>query len=46
MSANPGDWNPTVEGRAYLAVRAAKQDEQKEVVEQLWGIMGERKFVY
>ncbi|KAH9864649.1 hypothetical protein J1614_010584 [Plenodomus biglobosus] len=45
-SANPGDWQPTLEGRLYFAVRAAKREEQKAVVEELWGIMGERKFVY
>jgi myo-inositol-1(or 4)-monophosphatase len=45
-SANPGDWDPTVEGRLYFAVRHAKRDEQKAVVEELWDIMGDRKFVY
>jgi myo-inositol-1(or 4)-monophosphatase len=32
-SANPGDWYPTLEGRVYFAVRAAKCEEQKGVVE-------------
>ncbi|RAR07560.1 inositol monophosphatase 1 (Inositol-1(or 4)-monophosphatase 1) [Stemphylium lycopersici] len=45
-SANPGDWDPTLEGRLYFAVRHAKREEQKAVVEELWGIMGDRKFVY
>lgn len=45
-SANPGDWDPSVEGRLYFAVRHAKREEQKAVVEQLWAIMGDRKFVY
>lgn len=45
-SANPGDWNPSLEGRLYLAVRRAQPDEQKVVVEELWAIMGDRKFVY
>lgn len=44
-SANPGDWNPTLEGRLYFAVRHAKREEQKAVVEELWQIMGDRKFV-
>ncbi|KAJ4303413.1 hypothetical protein N0V90_002306 [Kalmusia sp. IMI 367209] len=44
-SANPGDWEPTLEGRLYLAVRAAKRAEQEGVVEELWGLMGDRKFV-
>lgn len=46
VSANPGDWDPTLEGRLYFAIRHAKRDEQKAVVEELWGIMGDRKFVY
>jgi myo-inositol-1(or 4)-monophosphatase len=45
-SANPGDWEPTLEGRVYFAVRQAKREEQMGIVEELWGIMGERKFVY
>lgn len=45
-SANPGDWNPTLEGRLYFAVRNAKPEDQKAVVEELWGMMGDRKFVY
>ena len=45
-SANPGDWEPTVEGRLYLAVRAAKRTEQEGVVKEIWALMGERKFVY
>lgn len=45
-SANPGDWEPTLEGRLYFAVRHAKREEQKAVVEELWDIMGDRKFVY
>lgn len=45
-SANPGGWEPTLEGRLYFAVRHAKHEEQKAVVEELWGIMGDRKFVY
>lgn len=45
-SANPGDWNPSLEGRVYFAVRHAKPEEQKAVVEELWAIMGDRKFAY
>jgi len=44
-SANPGDWNPSLEGRVYLAVRPAPE-KQKEVVEELWDIMGDSKFEY
>jgi myo-inositol-1(or 4)-monophosphatase len=45
-SANPGDWSPSLEGRLYFAVRHAHPKDQKAVVEELWGIMGDRKFVY
>ncbi|KAJ4347255.1 uncharacterized protein N0V89_011195 [Didymosphaeria variabile] len=45
-SANPGDWDPTLEGRLYLAVRGAKRAEQEGVVKELWEMMGDRKFVY
>jgi myo-inositol-1(or 4)-monophosphatase len=45
-SANPGDWEPTLEGRLYFAVRNAKPEDQCAVVRELWGIMGDRKFVY
>jgi myo-inositol-1(or 4)-monophosphatase len=45
-SANAGDWQPTLEGRLYLAVRGAKRAEQEGVVMELWGMMGERKFVF
>ena len=45
-SANPGNWDPTLEGRLYFAVRNAKPEEQKAVVEELWGLMGDRKFVF
>lgn len=43
--ANPDDWDPTLEGRTYLAVRPTPSG-QKEVVEELWGLMGGRKFVF
>jgi myo-inositol-1(or 4)-monophosphatase len=45
-SANPGDWDPTIEGRCYFAVRKAKAEEQTALVEAVWKIMGGRKFVY
>jgi myo-inositol-1(or 4)-monophosphatase len=45
-SANPGDWDPTLEGRLYFAVRHAKRNEQKAVVDELWAIMGDRKFIF
>ncbi|KAF2147418.1 uncharacterized protein K452DRAFT_282417 [Aplosporella prunicola CBS 121167] len=44
-SANPGGWNPELEGRLYLAVRGAPAG-QKEVVEELWGLMEGKKFKF
>jgi len=43
--ANPNEWSPTLEGRSYFCVRGASAG-QKEVVEELWELMGDRKFVY
>ncbi|PSN64511.1 inositol monophosphatase [Corynespora cassiicola Philippines] len=45
-SANPGDWEPEVEGRLYLAVRGAKRKEQEGIVREVWDLMGERRFVF
>lgn len=45
-SANPGDWEPTLEGRTYFPVRCAKREEQVAVVTELWEVMGDRKFMY
>ncbi|OJD36992.1 inositol monophosphatase [Diplodia corticola] len=46
-SANPGCWDPELEGRCYLAVRAApERDGQKRVVEELWSLMDGRSFAY
>lgn len=35
VGAHPGDWNPAVEQRRYMGVRAG--DGQKEVIEEFWG---------
>jgi len=43
--ANPCEWDASLEGRSYLAVRAAPSG-QREVVEELWGCMDGRKFVF
>jgi myo-inositol-1(or 4)-monophosphatase len=45
-SANPENWNPTLEGRVYFAVRAAKREEQRELVEGVWRLMDGNKFVF
>jgi myo-inositol-1(or 4)-monophosphatase len=46
VSANPGDWDPELEGRLYFAVRNAKPEDQRAVIQELWGMMGDRKFVF
>jgi myo-inositol-1(or 4)-monophosphatase len=45
VGANPGEWNPTLEGRSYFAVRGASSGQQ-EVVQELWSLMGEKRFVF
>ncbi|KAF2195255.1 hypothetical protein K469DRAFT_6626 [Zopfia rhizophila CBS 207.26] len=45
-SANPGDWEPQLEGRLYLAVRVAEKEGQQRVVEELWALMENKKFVF
>lgn len=41
VDANPGNWEPRIEERRYMAVRKGKG--QKEIVEQFWGFV-EGKF--
>ncbi len=36
VDGNPGGWQPEVDGRTYLAVRAAPSG-QREIVEEFWG---------
>ncbi|KAI9817353.1 MAG: hypothetical protein M1832_004659 [Thelocarpon impressellum] len=45
--ANPGGWEPRVDGRRYIAVRAlgAGGKDQREVVEEFWGCV-EGRFKY
>ncbi|KAF2664728.1 myo-inositol-1-monophosphatase [Microthyrium microscopicum] len=45
VGANPGDWNPSLEGRSYFAVRGAASG-QREVVEEVWELMGDRRFTF
>ncbi|MCJ1297459.1 hypothetical protein MMC08_000245 [Hypocenomyce scalaris] len=40
-SANPGDWEPRLDGRKYLFVRGAP-DGQEEIVEETWSHVGGR----
>jgi myo-inositol-1(or 4)-monophosphatase len=42
---NPGEWEPTLEGRSYFPVRAAPSG-QKKIVEQVWSLMEGNKFTY
>ncbi|KAI9736257.1 MAG: hypothetical protein M1834_001143 [Cirrosporium novae-zelandiae] len=47
VDANPGNWEPTVDGRRYMAVRGVgNAGGQKEMVEEFWGVVGDNIFVY
>lgn len=37
VDANPGDWEPRIDGRRYLAVRSGEG--QKKVIEEFWGLV-------
>lgn len=40
VDANPGGWNPTIDGRRYMAVRASGGGKgQKEIVEEFWKLI-------
>ncbi|KAG5957058.1 hypothetical protein E4U58_006301 [Claviceps cyperi] len=45
VSGNPGEWDPELESRIYLAVRGAPKG-QKELVEEFWKVVGDRKMDY
>ncbi|KAH8802646.1 myo-inositol-1-monophosphatase [Xylogone sp. PMI_703] len=45
VGANPGEWQPTVDGRLFLAVRPAPSG-QKEFVQQFWDVIGDGRMVY
>ncbi|KAI9744752.1 MAG: hypothetical protein M1818_001677 [Claussenomyces sp. TS43310] len=42
---NPGDWEPTIDGRKYLAVRGAPSG-QKDIVEEFWKVIGDGRLEY
>ena len=42
---NPGNWEPTIDGRTYLAIRAAPEG-QKKIVEEFWNVIGEGRMDY
>jgi myo-inositol-1(or 4)-monophosphatase len=45
VSTDAGDWEPTIEGRKYFAVRGAPRG-QKDIVEEFWKVVGDGKFDY
>ncbi|OAQ71222.1 myo-inositol-1-monophosphatase [Pochonia chlamydosporia 170] len=45
VSGNPGNWEPELESRVYLAVRGAPTG-QTELVEEFWKVVGDRKMDY
>lgn len=45
VSGNPGDWNPALESRSYLAVRGAPSG-QDDLIRDFWRIIGDRKMDY
>lgn len=45
VHGNPGDWEPSLEARKYLAVRGAPSG-QKEIVEEFWAVIGDGKMNY
>jgi len=45
VGANPGEWEPTLEGRSYFPVRAAPAG-QKKIVQQVWSLMEGKSFTY
>ncbi|KAL4936992.1 hypothetical protein BDV06DRAFT_216238 [Aspergillus oleicola] len=36
VGGNPGEWEATIDGRKYLAIRAASQISQKGLIEEFW----------
>ncbi|KKY31386.1 putative inositol monophosphatase [Diaporthe ampelina] len=45
VSGNPGDWDPPLDSRVYLAVRGAPSG-QKEIVEEVWKVIGDGRMEY
>lgn len=44
-SGNPGDWEPALDARVYMAVRAASGG-QKEIIEEFWNVIGDGRLDY
>ncbi|KAI1210876.1 inositol monophosphatase [Annulohypoxylon truncatum] len=45
VNGNPGDWEPKIDSRKYLAVRGAPSG-QREVVEEFWKVVGDGRMEY
>jgi myo-inositol-1(or 4)-monophosphatase len=45
VSGNPGNWEPQIDERKYLAVRGAPSG-QKEIVEEFWKVIGNGRLDY
>ncbi|GAB1316669.1 Inositol monophosphatase 2 [Madurella fahalii] len=45
VSGNPGDWEPALDSRVYLAARGASGG-QKEIIEEFWKVIGDGKMEY
>lgn len=47
VNANPGDWDPAIDERKYLAVRAAPDPAQQvAVIEEFWRVVGDSRMDY
>ncbi|EXJ80695.1 hypothetical protein A1O3_06979 [Capronia epimyces CBS 606.96] len=45
VDGHPGDWDPSINNRRYLAVRPASEG-QRELVEEFWSILGNERSTY
>lgn len=45
VDGHPGNWNPPIDGRRYLAVRPATGG-QREFVEEFWSVIGDDRSAY
>jgi myo-inositol-1(or 4)-monophosphatase len=45
VGGNPGEWKVEIDSRIYLAVRGAPSG-QKEIVEEMWNVIGDKKMDY
>lgn len=45
VDGHPGNWNPPIDNRRYLAVRPATEG-QKEFVEEFWSVIGDARSTY